>query len=86
MSNGILTGYVEVRLENHGANNERHIHLSISGLPGWLLGMIRDAGPLTMSGCGGTMDHPDKTGPQHVSFHAERVFVSAPESKGERTT
>lgn len=75
MSDETLVGRAEVRIENIGDKGERHIYLALSGLPGWLLGMVRDAGPLTIAASTYAGGSP---GPTTVQFHAERVFVVAP--------
>lgn len=77
MNDGTMSGTVRVWVENEGDASERRIYLLVSGLPGWVLGMLRDAAPLRGSGSSYECDRADKSGPSAVQFRADRAFVAA---------
>lgn len=76
MSDYKMTGRVEVWLSTEGEAGARRLAVSVSGLPGWVLGMLRDSAPLTNSGSTYSLDAPDKTGPHNVTLRGARLFVS----------
>lgn len=77
LADASMIGEVKVWVSSEGDNSERRIYVSITGLPGWVLGMLRDAAPLRNSGSTYDSSRIDKSGPTSVQLRADRVFIAA---------
>ncbi len=55
----------------------RRIHLRIDSLPGWLLGLLTEAGPFVLEASSYSSDRQDQSGPHSVMLGSTRVVVIA---------
>ncbi len=53
-------------MEKAACYGGRRIHLRIDGLPGWLLGLITEAGPFKLEAHSYSSNRPDTSGPNSV--------------------